>query len=86
MGESKRNVQIGLVQMSCTSDTRVNFDKAVAGIREAAKKVHRLFVCRSYSGHCISVMLKITIISIWQSRFRVRLLMHLENLPPSWVW
>jgi len=38
MGESKRNVQIGLVQMSCTSDTRVNFDKAVAGIREAAKK------------------------------------------------
>jgi N-carbamoylputrescine amidase len=38
MGESKRNVQIGLVQMSCTSDTRVNFDKAVAGIRAAAQK------------------------------------------------
>ena len=38
MGESKRNVQVGLVQMSCSSDTRVNFDKAVAGIREAAKK------------------------------------------------
>lgn len=38
MGDSKRNVQVGLVQMSCTSDTRVNFDKAVSGIREAAKK------------------------------------------------
>lgn len=33
-----KNVNIGLVQMSCTFDTQQNLDKAVAGIRNAAVK------------------------------------------------
>lgn len=34
----ERLVNIGLVQTSCSSDIRDNFDKAIAGIREAAAK------------------------------------------------
>ncbi len=36
--KSTRNVTIGLVQMSCTNDTKSNFEKGVRGIREAAGK------------------------------------------------
>ena len=38
MGSNKNMVNIGLVQMACTSDAEANFNKAVAGIREAAGK------------------------------------------------
>ena len=33
-----KNVQIGLVQMSCTADVESNIQKAITGIREAAQK------------------------------------------------
>jgi N-carbamoylputrescine amidase len=33
-----KKINIGLVQMSCTSDVQANMQKAIAGIREAAQK------------------------------------------------
>ena len=36
--KKERNVNIGLVQTSCSADLTANMSKAVAGIREAAKK------------------------------------------------
>ncbi|MBK7148053.1 MAG: carbon-nitrogen hydrolase [Bacteroidetes bacterium] len=33
-----RKVQVGLVQMSCVKEAQPNMDKAIAGIRDAAKK------------------------------------------------
>ena len=33
-----KNVQIGLVQMSCQADVEANIKKAIDGIREAARK------------------------------------------------
>ena len=36
MSASQRNVKIGLVQSSCSSDLKRNFDKAIQGIRTAA--------------------------------------------------
>ena len=38
MGVHKKPVNIGLVQMSCSSDPQANSNKAVAGIRDAAAK------------------------------------------------
>jgi len=38
MNSHHRNVNIGLVQMSCSGGPEQNFQKAVAGVREAAKK------------------------------------------------
>lgn len=34
----KKNVNIGIVQMSCSGDVEANFQKAVSGIRDAAAK------------------------------------------------
>jgi N-carbamoylputrescine amidase len=31
------NVKVGLVQMSCVKDVKINLDKAIAGVRQAAK-------------------------------------------------
>src|SRR5580704_14208819 len=33
-----KNIKVGLVQMSCSQNAQQNMDKAINGIREAAKK------------------------------------------------
>lgn len=38
MSVSPKNVKIGLVQSACSADPKVNFEKAVQGIRAAAKE------------------------------------------------
>jgi len=38
MGSKRKPVSVGLVQMSCSADPAANFDRAIAGIRDAASK------------------------------------------------
>lgn len=73
-------VQVGLVQMSCTSNKQENLDKAIVKIREIAAQAPRWFACKSFLPRYISVMLKITKTSNWQKLFPARQLMYCQPL------
>jgi N-carbamoylputrescine amidase len=63
-------VTLGLVQMSCTDQPQANMQKAVQGIRDAAKRGAQII--------CLQ--------ELFLSRFQVRLPKHWGGLRLSWVW